>query len=199
MIKRATILILFIVFTTIYSKLQAHPHVFIISQISISYNDNGIAGFQINWTFDSMFTEIMLDEYDENSDGEFDKKEIDRLYKNAFVNLKKSGYFTQIYIENQLVKIKKITTFKASINEGKLIYSFFIPINITLHKSATNINVYCYDESYYMDIMMDEDIPLISSHSDNYLMEYTIDEDENKAFYFDQIYPQVVRIKTQRK
>jgi len=199
MIKRAAILLLIIVFTTFYSKLQAHPHVFIISQISISYNDDGIAGFEVKWTFDRMFTQIMLDEYDENSDGEFDKTEVVRLYKTAFVNLKKSDYFTHIYIENQLVKIKKVTNFKASIKEGEMLYSFFIPIKIDLDKSATNINIYCYDDSYYMDIMMDEDAPLLSSNSANYLIDYTIEEDANKAFYFEQIYPQVVRIKTQNK
>ena len=199
MIKRATILLLFTAVITFYSKLQAHPHVIIISQISISYNDNGIAGFEVKWTFDRMFTQIMLDEYDENSDKKFDNNEINRLYKTAFINLRKSDYFTHIYIDDKLVKIKKVSNFKASIKEGEMQYSFFIPIKIDIDKSATNINIYCYDDSYYMDIMMDEDAPLLSSNSANYLIDYTIEEDANKAFYFEQIYPQVVRIKTQNK
>ena len=196
MIKRAIILLLII--SPLYNKLHAHPHVFIISQISINYNNDGISGFEIKWTFDSMFTQIMLDEYDNDSNGEFDDKEINRLYKTAFVNLKKSDYFTHIYIGENKLNIKAVDDFKASIENGEMIYSFIIPVKINISNKTKNINIYCYDDSYYMDIMMDEDKPL-TSNNPNYIVNYSIDEDANKAYYFDQIYPQVVRIKTHKK
>ena len=178
--------------------MYAHPHVFIISQINIQYNSNGISGFEIKWTFDSMFTQLMLEEYDENFNGKFDDNEIDKLYKTAFVNLSKSEYFTHIYIGEDKLITKSVSGFKASIVNDEMIYSFVIPVKINLTNESKNISIYCYDDSYYMDIMMNEDKPLISNNP-NYIVNYSIDEDANKAYYFDQIYPQVVRITTRKK
>lgn len=199
MIKRSLLIFIVLLINVIYSNLYAHPHVFIISNININFGTNGINGFDVRWTFDSMFTEIMLDEYDENSDGEFDKSEIENLYKKAFINLKKSGYFTHIYIGDDKININTISNFKASIKDGEMIYSFFIPIKIDINNNPQDISIYCYDGEYYMDIMMDEEKPLSYTNSSVYNIEYTIAEDPRKAYYFEQIYPQVIRIKTQRK
>jgi len=198
MTKSRITLAIVILLSVISTTLKAHPHVFITSHINILYNTNGISAIEVKWTFDSMFTQLMIEEYDENLNGEFDKTEVDRLYKTAFINLRKSEYFTHIYIGDDKLIAKSASGFKASIVNGEMVYSFLIPVKISVTTEPKNISIYCYDDSYYMDIMIDEDKPLTSNNSD-YIISYSIDEDANKAYYFDQIYPQVIRIKTRKR
>ncbi len=178
---------------------NAHPHVFIISKFSLSYNNEGVKGINVNWTFDQMFTEIMLEEFDSNSDGNFNSDEVKVLYNKAFINLKKSSYFTHIFIENKEIEINSTQNFNALIKDGQLQYSFFIPMEIALSNQKKSISIYSYDDSYYMDIMIDEENPLEYDNSLGFKSDYSIIEDENKAYYFEQIFPQALIINLRKQ
>lgn len=178
---------------------KAHPHVFINSEVNISFDSIGIIGFNIQWTYDMMFTELMLNEFDSNGDKKFDSKEIKKLYSKAFSNLKKHNYLTHIFIANTELNIKKITLFNAEIKNGQMIYSFFIPVKIVAKNEFQNIKIYCYDESYYMDMIFNEDNPLVLQNADNFITSFSNGEDENMAYYFKQIYPQFISFNFRKK
>lgn len=192
------ILLIIVIFVFSYSA-KAHPHVFINSEVGIKFDSQGIVGFNIQWTYDMMFTELMLNEFDSNGDKKFDSKEIKKLYSKAFSNLKKHNYLTHIFIANTELNIKKITLFNAEIKNGQMIYSFFIPVKIVAKNEFQNIKIYCYDESYYMDMIFNEDNPLVLQNADNFITSFSNGEDENMAYYFKQIYPQFISFNFRKK
>jgi len=178
----------------------AHPHVFIDAQINVHFNNKGICGIGVQWYFDEMFTELMLQEYDTDANGSFDKVEQKRLYDEAFINLEKSDYFTHIYEGNNKVKYNDITGFSVSIDNGQMIYKFYIPLSIDIPSNSSKIiNIYSFDESYYMDMVLSSSNPVSYSNANNFDVSFVIEEDENRAYYFSQIYPQVVRIKVNKR
>lgn len=195
------LLVTFIILSLAFkvNTINAHPHVFIISQFSLSYNSEGVKGINVNWTFDQMFTELMLEEFDSNSDGEFNDKEVKNLYNKAFINLKKSSYFTHIFIENKEIAITSTQNFNAIIKDGQMQYSFFIPIKVAISNQQKVISIYSYDDSYYMDIMIDEENPLEYDNNLGFKSDYSIIEDENKAYYFEQIFPQALIINLRKQ
>ncbi len=177
-------------------KSYSHPHVFITTSINLSFNNQAIDGINITWSFDRMFTQIMIDEYDVNHNNTFDPDEVKRLYNTAFTNLKKSNYFTEIYANKKKIKIDKVTNFNAKLIDGQMFYYFTIPLKLS--SNIEYIDIYSFDESYYMD-MIYSDNNAISTDSNNIELQYNIDDDMNKTYYFNQIFAQVAHIKIIKK
>ena len=177
---------------------SSHPHVFIDAQIKVHFDSKGVSGFNITWVFDAMFSEIMIDEFDEDFDEDFSKEEQKVIYVKAFSNLKKFNYFTEIYIDNKPFLIKQITNFSARVNEGVLTYSFFIPCHISIGNIKQKLDIYTFDESYYMDVSLTKE-SISFSKSSGYNIEYQVGEDETKRYYFDQIFPFVLHLYVSKK
>ena len=178
----------------------AHPHVFINAFISVNFNDSGVCGIGVKWDFDEMFTELMLEEYDADANGIFDENEQKRLHDEAFVNLKEFGFFTKIFVGNNRLEYNKTENFSASIKDGQMVYEFYIPLSINIPSDSYKlINIYPYDETYYMDVYLDDTEPITYQNNDKFDLSFTIEEDENMAYYFGQIYPQVIHLKAKKK
>jgi len=200
-ISSTVFLVITVVCATILLKatpLQAHPHVFIDAKVKVYFDANGVKGFKISWTFDEMFSEIMLDEFDEDVDDQFSKAEQKMIYQKAFSNLKKFGYFTKIFIDNKPFEIKYIANFEAHMNDEIMSYSFFIPCSVPISKAEKQIKVFTYDESYYMDVSLTkESISFVNTQP--YNINYEVYEDESQTYYFNQINPFALRLSIQRK
>ena len=178
--------------------ISAHPHVFIDAHIRVYFDNKGVSGFKITWFFDAMFSEIMIDQFDEDFDEKFNKEEQRIIYTKAFSNLKKFNYFTEINIDNVKFNIKYITNFTAKINNGVLSYSFFIPCHLSIGGSVKKVDVFVYDESYYMDVSLEnESISLLNA--EQYYITYKVVASETKKYYFDQIFPQVLHLNIKRR
>ncbi|RUA30602.1 MAG: hypothetical protein DSY76_02410 [Bacteroidetes bacterium] len=192
------IAIVYVVFFLNTTSVQAHPHVFIDAKIKVYFDAKGLKGFKISWQFDQMFSEIMLDEFDEDVDDEFSAAEQKMIYQKAFSNLKKFGYFTKILIDNKPFEIKYIANFEARMDDDIMSYSFFIPCSIPINDAETEIKVFTYDESYYMDVSLtEESISFVNTNA--YEINYEVYEDDTRAYYFNQIYPFALRLSVKRK
>jgi len=191
---------LIVLFFTLFMPLSGitHPHVFIDTQIKVHFDTKGISGFKITWTFDEMFSELMIDEFDKDFDEEFSKEEQKTIYKTAFSNLKKFGYFTEIYIDNKAFNINNITNFSAKIKDGMMIYSFFIPCHIMGSSTDRKVDIYTYDSSYYMDVSLSNH-SISFTNSKAYIIDYHVVESQNKKYYYDQIYPLVLHLKFRKQ
>ena len=200
MISKRILLIGFVMFVGLLTsiKAQAHPHVFIDAQIKVYFDADGLKGFNIVWTFDKMFSELMLDEFDDDVDDNFNQEEQKQIYLKAFSNLKKHAYFTKIVIDNKPFDIKNIANFKAEINEGVMTYSFFIPCPIVISSTKKKVLVYTYDDSYYMDVSLSNSA-VSFFNSSSYYIDYQVLEDENAAYYFDQIFPFALQLNIHKR
>jgi len=196
---RNTIVVVFIIaFVGLSKYSEAHPHVFIDAKIQVHFDKSGLSGFNVSWTFDNMFSELMIDEFDTDFDDQLSKEEQKVIYQKAFVNLKKFGYFTEIVIDNKTFEIKYVANFSAKIDNGILSYSFFIPCHSSIQSSDKKIEVYTYDNSYYMDVSLTSS-SVSFSNSTPYQINSEVVEDETKRYYFEQIAPLVLRMKIHRK
>jgi len=196
---RNTIIAVFIIaFIGLSKYSQAHPHVFIDAKIQVHFDKSGLSGFNVSWTFDNMFSELMIDEFDTDFDDLLSKDEQKVIYQKAFVNLKKFGYFTEIRINGKAFDIKYVANFSAKNNDGILSYSFFIPCHTPIQSSDKTIEVYTYDNSYYMDVSLTNS-SVSFTNSTPYQIGSEVVEDESKRYYFEQIAPFVLRMKIHRK
>lgn len=179
--------------------LLAHPHVFIDNRVYVIFDDNGLTGLRHEWFFDEMFSGSIIQEFDIDANGKFDEKEIKNLKKGAFSNLKEHHYFTDLTINGEEFQIKEVESFTARIAEGVMIYKFFLPceLNATLKKQEIKIAV--YDPTYYVQVLWVSENPYLFEDTLRVELEHEIVENEEKAYYYGQIIPEVLKIKFKKK
>ncbi len=167
----------------------AHPHVFIQQNLKIVFNENGLAGFNVHWTFDEMFSNMICQDHDMNKNGILEKAEVASIKDKAFSYIAEFNYFIYVKINKTPFKVKYVTDFSAEIQNNKLIYDFFIPCHIRAVKEFKHINIATYDPSYYSAIYYTAKHPFSIVNKDKFEARIEIKKDKNTLIYYDQINP----------
>jgi ABC-type uncharacterized transport system substrate-binding protein len=142
----------------------AHPHVFITARVAAEFDGSSLASLDISWTFDDLFSQMIIADYDRGRKGSFTDKEAAALKKGAFDNLRNYHYFLSLFVDGKGVSLPPIKDFKPSINSGKLVYSFSLPLTLAIGGKGREVRLTLYDDTYYVafDKMESSDIELES-------------------------------------
>ncbi len=131
----------------------SHPHVFIETSMEFIFNESELKGFRLKWVFDEMFSSVVMQDCDKNKDILLDKKEIRIIEKDYFSNLKNYNYLCHLIHKDKKCEIKGVKEFNAYMNEDKkLVYNFFVPVNIELNEQFKSIKLTVYDDTYYIAV-----------------------------------------------
>ena len=123
----------------------AHPHVWIDSVLQ--FKNNRITA---EWTFDEMFSQVILSDFDIDRDKQLAGMEITELKKGMFDNLVNFDYFMKVYCGNDLMEIEKVEGFNAFVKGSKVIYSF--TVKLSGKGCGKTLELYNYDDTLYSDI-----------------------------------------------
>ena len=127
----------------------AHPHSFVEADVTVLFDDEGLAGFREKWIIDEMTAFAILEENRENGDGRLDDKEIAAIKEVSMGSLKDYAFFTDVRIDEEPFKPKWFTDFHATLDNGKLIYEFLIPCHVKAAEIPKQVVMAVYDESFY--------------------------------------------------
>ncbi len=175
----------------------SHPHVFVDAELTIVFDEKGLAGFRQRWVFDEMFSSTMLTNFDKNKDHVLDVHEIGEIKKGAFNNLRNYGYFTHILIDGNIFDVNYVTEFSAGIHDNRLLYTFFIPCHVVAGDQVKQVTVSVFDETYYTDVALVPD-SLSCERGSAFVVAYDIKRIKEFSFYYGQIIPDGVTIKFKR-
>jgi ABC-type uncharacterized transport system substrate-binding protein len=129
----------------------AHPHVFINNKTTVIFDGGELQGISFAWTFDEMFSNMILTDYDPKHTGQFDASQLKALKAGAFDNLENYHYFIAMVVGKKAVDHLKIEQFSPSVaDQTKLVYSFFIPLNVPVETGIQTVRLTVYDDSYYV-------------------------------------------------
>jgi len=169
-------------------KASAHPHVFVDCSLTFEINGQGLAGVRQKWWFDEMFSSMILGDFDKNHDNKLTPEEAAALEQGAFVNLKNFNYFTRVLVDGKERDQIEAVDFKPSVEDGTLVYEFFVPLNITEKKKHV-IMVAIYDKSFYTAVQMDPQNK-ISTHNEKYQTSLDLRPVAEMAYFYDQMVPE---------
>jgi ABC-type uncharacterized transport system substrate-binding protein len=178
---------------------HAHPHVFIEQRLNAVFDDKGLAGIQVHWKFDEMFTSMIAEEYDINRNGRLEAKEIELIREKAFSRISGNSYFCFIKIENKPFHVNFIKNFKAALENYELVYEFFIPCHVTAAGKYKKLVIATYDPSYYTAIFFAENSPVSLTSSKTYEVKTAVREDPSIKFYYDQVNPWSLYLEFRKK
>jgi ABC-type uncharacterized transport system substrate-binding protein len=98
-----------------------------------------------------MFSNMILSDYDPKRSGHFDAAQVKAIKEGAFDNLENYHYFVAFAVGKKQISHFKIEQFTPSVTEEKkLVYSFFVPLNVPVQASEQSVRITVYDDSYYV-------------------------------------------------
>lgn len=190
-------LIVFVVFVHV-PLLAPHPHVFTYSSIKVVFDEYGLAGFEVKWVFDEMFSNMIVHDFDKNRNSHLEPSEIKDIKDGAFSNLKNFDYFIHIKINNKAFKVKFVRDFSAEIKENALIYRFFVPCHVSAGSSFKEVRISIYDISFYCSVFLTKN-SVDFKNTSSYELHHQIGRNKKEAYYYGQVYPEEIIVRFRRK
>ncbi len=197
--KQVLCLILFLNVLCMSSDVIAHPHVFIVQRLNIVFDNQGLAGFGVEWHFDEMFSSMIAMDYDQNQNSTLEPAEVAVVKKKAFSHIAEYDYFIFVKIDGEPFKVKWIKDFNAVLKNGKLSYHFFVPCHVKADKLFKQIVIAAYDPSYFTAIFFAQKRPAFVKNGDRFVIESSLKEDKSTSIYFGMINPWALFLKFRLK
>lgn len=197
-IKLLYIFIICIFFVGKRTLTNAHPHVFIDTDITVGFNNAGLAYIKVAFVFDEMFSSDFIKNFDIDKNNILDEKEIKNVQENAFSNLVNYNYFIHVVVKGKKISFANVYDFNAKIQDQTVVYSFMLKPNIDIGDESQTIKIAPYDHSYYIDVALNKQ-NISFENTDGYIYSYKVIEDEQLAYYYEQIYPECIVLKVKKQ
>ena len=173
---------------------RAHPHVFIDAVTEVVFDKGKIVGLRQRWTFDDVFSLLMIEDFDTDKNRKFDKSEIEALRKDAFAAVREFGYFTHTRLDGKKMAADRVSEFTASMAKGRITYSFFVPFAAPVDPKTTKVDLGTYDDTFYVSVTYDalDPIRLVGAGSGG--CHFKMYEDAENPIYFGMVVPRRAKI-----
>ncbi len=168
---------------------SAHPHLFIVQRLVVTFDEAGVAGIRVIWKMDNMFADMIVEDYDANKNGVLEPDEVSTIKEKAFSYISEHNYFCFIKIDGALFQVKFIKDFNAVLKQGRLYYEFTIPCHVTATDHVKRFSVATYDPTYYTAIFFADENPVFLTDADAYEVNTSVKEDPDTKIYFDMVNP----------
>ena len=165
----------------------AHPHVWIEATLGVELIDGKVTAFDVTWTFDDLYSELVRLDFDLDGDGQLSQQELDALVGVSAANLMEFSFFTHLRVGAEQRRIIAVKEFYAEVLEDGLVrYRFRVALPEPLDPRTTPIAIGLYDETYYVDILLPpNDISLDGASG----CRVTPRQDLVEPLYFGSFYP----------
>jgi ABC-type uncharacterized transport system substrate-binding protein len=170
------------------SQAFAHPHVWVSTRAQVVLVGGYLDKVQVTWSFDELFTSLVLMDNDANSDGQLSSAEVANVRRTYFDNLKGYDYFAHLSLGKRSLPVT-VTEFNATITAaGNAVYTFVIPVGQRLD-TKTAFSFAFYDESFYTDMVFEKQEPVRLEVTEGGKANFLIKPNPAKAFYGGQVVP----------
>ena len=151
----------------------AHPHVFVDHTIAVIVGADGLDGLQFAWTFDEMFSSMLMLTFDADKDKSISAAEAKNIEQKHFGHLKDFGYFVHLRVNDKPVAVTAHRDFQAKLVNGQMVYSFSVPVTA----AEGTIEVAVDDPTYYSAFALNQRAPVHVQAGKNYRVDCRVARD----------------------
>jgi len=173
----------------------AHPHVFIDNTVIFLFADDRIAGLQLVWVFDEMFSTAFLQDFDADGDGVLGDGEAAAIKANSLASLREYDYFTHLWVDGRPLTGFDAAELTVTHRDGAVIYDMRIALAEPLDPRRNRIEAAIYDDSYYVEVALHHPDPVRFAGMADGACRYEVAEDETRAYYYETVYPDVITLR----
>jgi ABC-type uncharacterized transport system substrate-binding protein len=173
----------------------AHPHIFIDNRVVFMFAADKIIALTESWTFDEIFSDQLLQGFDANGDGTFDKAETKALAKGTLPNLKKFRYFNYIWVDGKDLGAIDPVDFTATAGKNKKVtFVFSVKLPHPVDPKSQKLKVEINDREYYVEVDLAEQQPILFHGNEGVACEPKIRDDTENAYYGGFVNPQEITL-----
>lgn len=142
-----------LLFLSASSNLQAHPHVWVDSFLGFRFDEQGLAGVELVWQFDELYSSAMLMDYDANRNRQLDPAEARDLAQLMGGNLKKFNFFMEVQEQGRPITLEP-SQLEVRLQKGRILLTAFFPLARSLHTAKAELTLANFDPDYYSDFRL---------------------------------------------
>jgi ABC-type uncharacterized transport system substrate-binding protein len=172
----------------------AHPHVFIDNRVVFMFAGDKIIALTESWTFDAIFSDQLLQSFDQNGDGAFDKAESKAAAAGTLPNLKKFHYFTYIWVDGKDLGVIDPVDFTASAKNRKVTFVFSVKLPRPVDPKTQKLKVEINDREFYVEVDLAKEQPILFHGNEGVTCAAKIRDDHENAYYGGFVYPQEITL-----
>jgi len=172
----------------------AHPHVFIDNAVTFVFTGDKITGLHMLWTFDEVFSETLLEDFDADRDGSFSAAEIAKIKKTSLPSLKEFDYFTHLWVDGKPFKSFDVTDLMVTHKGDSVSYDMQITLATPLDPRRGKFEAAIFDDTYYVEVGLHSPGPVRFKGIPEGSCKYSVKEDDSRAYYYETVYPDVITL-----
>jgi ABC-type uncharacterized transport system substrate-binding protein len=140
-------------FTIVPHPAAAHPHIFVEHHMEVLFDQHGVTGLRMSWSFDEMYSSTLRTDYTDTKKGPITPKDVKSLRDQHFAPVARRHFFTTISINGEPVSVDQFSGFDAAFDDDKALYSFTIPLKPPKPDPSgkNTIEISVFDPEYYID------------------------------------------------
>ena len=130
---------------------QAHPHVFVESNLEELRSDDGLAReIRHVWRFDEMFSSTVLLDFDDNGNGQLDPAELDTIAAEVKKNISKFNFYTEVRAGRDVANFYEPDPFLVDYKDGQIIMILAMELENPQQMKGSGFKVAVSDPTYYV-------------------------------------------------
>lgn len=135
------------------SVAEAHPHVWVTYNVTAMLRQGEIVALREHWVFDPMFSSMVAgDVLKRPHVAALSTADVATIKAHAFQNLQGYGYFQHLTASNKAAGFGAVSEFNASMENGKLTYTFVLPLAHPADPHHGPLKLGIWDDTYYVDM-----------------------------------------------
>jgi ABC-type uncharacterized transport system substrate-binding protein len=143
---------------------RAHQQILIEDAMTLIFGDRDIAGLRMSWTFDEIYSSMIRTGYVHGT--VVTPAEVQTIEKENFLNLANYGFFLELAINGQSIKVAEVTDFDARVQGEKIVFAFTVPLRTAERRDRNVIVARLFDPDNYVEFSMRQADPIIIEHGD---------------------------------
>jgi len=183
----------------IASPVRAHPHIWVDSYFDVIFTGDKVSAVRVYWTYDPVFSSVLLDEFDEDRDEAFNAAESDRLREQLLLPLDEFNFYTWIRADGQVLTIRDLEDVSFGVEAAAVTVAFTVPLPGGVDPLTQDLKVGLYDETYYVDLVLDVVDPVRFRGPVPEACGFRVGEDRANPLYFGTFFPTVTFIDCRAK
>jgi tRNA threonylcarbamoyladenosine biosynthesis protein TsaE len=172
----------------------AHPHVFIEDRVVFMFAADKIIAITESWTFDEVFSDTLVQQFDANGDGAFDAAESKAVAKGTLPNLKKFRYFNYIWVDGKDLGSIDPIDFTAVAKNKKVTFVFSVKLPKPVDPKTQKLKVEINDREFYVEVDLAQNQPILFHGNQGVTCTPKIRDDTENAYYGGFVYPQEITL-----
>jgi len=173
----------------------AHPHVFIDNKVTFVFDAGKVTALRLHWVFDDIFSDDLLNQFDADGDGTFDKLESRAVGEGTLPNLKLFHYFTYIWVDGKQLDEIAPADFVASADDKRIVtFEMKVPLPQPVDPRTQAVATEIYDREFYVEIDLAQKDPVALENADGVPCGASVRDDHENAYFGGFVFPQEIAL-----